>query len=287
MQNCRLHRTYGAESPPKAPNRRHALLGAWLLAGACQSAAVLAQEELRVGAGLEYSTGDYGSVSDTNLWSMPVTGEYTLGALAFRASLPWLRLTGPGDVIPGLGQVGSVKGRRKGDPGTPSTAHRSTESGMGDLSASVTYALPFSAQDQLAFDVTGRIKVPTADEDKGLGTGEFDYAIEAGAYQSLGAQWRLTASLGYALLGSSDAIPLDNIFYGSLGAQFRIDERLTAGLNFALGEATSSFGEARADLSASIAYDLDDNLRLRAYVLKGFADGSPDRAVGMMVEMRF
>lgn len=258
-----------------------------LLAGVLPAAPAFAQEGLSVGAGVEYSTGDYGSVSDTNLWSLPVYGEYVMGPLAIRASLPWLRLTGPGDVIPGLGQVGSVKGRRKGVPGTPSTAARSTESGIGDLTGSVSYELPFSVKDQLVFDVTGRIKLPTADEDKGLGTGEFDYAVEAGAHQFVGQQLKLSATLGYAILGDGGATPLDNIFYGNLGAQYRIDEQFSAGLSLALGQATSSFGESRTDLTASIAYDLDKNYRLKGYVMKGFSDGSPDRGIGVLMEVRF
>lgn len=268
---------------------RHAVrrFGVVLLAGVLPVQAFAAEEGLSLGVGLEYSTGDYGSVSDTDLWSVPFTAQLEMSGLTVRASLPWLRLTGPGDVIPGLGQVGSVKGRRKGQPGTPSTAARSSESGLGDLTGSVTYELPFSTKDQLVFDVTGRIKVPTADEDKGLGTGEFDYALEAGVTQFMGPQLRLNAALGYAILGDSAATPLDNVFYGSLGALYRFDEQTSAGLTFALGEATSSFGDTRADLTAALYYDLGGGMRLKGYALKGFADGSPDYGAGVMVEMRF
>lgn len=258
-----------------------------LLAGVLPAFHASADDGLRMGVGVEYSTGDYGSVSDTKLWAVPVSAEFTMGPLSFGASIPWLRLTGPGDVIPGLGQVGSVKGRGKGLAGTPSTAQRSTESGLGDVTGFVRYDLPFGVKEQLQFDVTARLKVPTADEDKGLGTGEFDYAVEGGVHQWLGTQLRLDATLGYAILGDGGATPLDNVFYGSLGALYRVDEQFSAGLTFALGEQTSSFGDTRADLTAHVSYDLDRNFRIKGYVMKGFADGSPDRGLGVMLEMRY
>lgn len=258
-----------------------------LLAGVLPLQVMAAEEGVSVGVGLEYSTGDYGSVSDTHLWSVPFSAQFAMQGLTVRASLPWLRLTGPGDVIPGLGQVGSVKGRRKGLPGTPSTSTRSSESGLGDLTGSVTYELPVGGKDEMSFDVTGRIKVPTADEDKGLGSGEFDYAIEAGVAQAMGPQLRLRAMLGYAVLGDNAATALDNVFYGSVGALFRFDERTSADLTLALGQATSSFAGRRADLTAAIHYDLGGGLRLKGYALKGFADGSPDYGAGVMLEVRF
>jgi hypothetical protein len=80
---------------------------------------------------------------------------------------------------------------------------------------------------------------------------------------------------------------LDNVFYGSLDGRYLIDDHFSTGLSLALGEATSSFGSTRSALTADIAYDLDANLRLKGYVMKGFADGSPDRGAGVMLEMRF
>ena len=244
-------------------------------------------QTINVGVGLDYSTGDYGSGTDTRILSMPVTGRYAVGPWAFEATLPYLRVSGPGDVVPGLGQVGSVKGHQKGTPGAPSTSVRTTESGMGDLVTGATYSIPTGSPDGLNLDVNGKIKFGTADEDKGLGTGQNDYSIQFDASKAYTPQLSVYVGVGYAILGSSDATPLDNVFFGTVGVRYKIDDRLSAGLGLNLREAAASFTRQQADLRASVSYRLDTNLALQGYVLKGFADGSPNRGIGVHVVWNF
>ena len=59
------------------------------------------------------------------------------------------------------------------------------------------------------------------------------------------------------------------------------------GLEPVLREAASSFSARQADLTASLSYRLDTNLKLQGYVLKGFSDGSPDRGIGVHVVWNF
>lgn len=53
----------------------------------------------------------------------------------------------------------------------------SSESGFGDLNLSLKYAFQEETEGIPAMAFGGRLKVPTADEDKGLGTGKADFGI--------------------------------------------------------------------------------------------------------------
>jgi Putative MetA-pathway of phenol degradation len=246
-----------------------------------------AAQSTQVGVGMEYSRGSYGSVSDTDILSMPFTAKYQTGPWTFQGTLPYLRVKGPGDVIPKLGQVGAVKGRRKGNAGTPSTAVRTTESGMGDVVGAATYSLPLQGTPGITLDLTGKIKFGTADEDKGLGTGEHDVSFQAEAYKAYTPQLTLFAGLGHAILGDSEAIPLDNVFFGYLGGTYKFDDRFTGGLSVNLREAASAFSKDQFDLTASVIFRVTPNMKLQGYAVKGIADGSPDHALGAHVVWNF
>ncbi len=63
--------------------------------------------------------------------------------------------------------------------------------------------------------IGGEIKFATADEDKGLGTGETDYGIFASASKTLIPELIGVASIGYTFVKDPSYINLENVFnYG-------------------------------------------------------------------------
>ena len=96
-----------------------------------------------------------------------------------------------------------------------------TESGLGDILASVTvFDVLASSNGDLAMDLTGKIKFGTADEEKGLGTGEQDYSLQADVFRFFDKA-TLMGTAGYALRGDPESYDLDDTFYASLGASLR------------------------------------------------------------------
>jgi hypothetical protein len=93
--------------------------------------------------------------------------------------------------------------------------------------------------------------------------------------------------MGYAILGDSEATPLNNVFFGTLGATYKFDERITGGLSLGLREEASAFSEQQIDLTAFVTYRINPNMKLQGYALKGLADGSPDHAIGAHVVWNF
>src|SRR5262249_9592797 len=143
-----------------------------------------AETRVSVAAGVEYSTGDYGEPADTEVTAAPLSVRFTTGDWAFRAAVSYLSITGPADFAT-VTEGG----------GTSSVARMGTEEGFGDTTLPVTRSLyPFENHDHY-LDLTGRVRLPTGDEDKGLGVGATDYIAAAelgtsnkkgGAYVSAG-----------------------------------------------------------------------------------------------------
>ena len=83
------------------------------------------QGQLTLGGGLHYSSGDYGTGSTTRITMLSATGSYETGPWLYKATVPYLEVSGDRSVIPGTGRV------RGG------TAPTRTESGLGDIVVSV------------------------------------------------------------------------------------------------------------------------------------------------------
>lgn len=234
-----------------------------------------------LGSGIHYSSGDYGTSATTTILSIPFTARYDREPWSLRASVPYLEVSGPSTVVPGVGAVPNTNPRRRGSP-----AIKGTASGLGDVVASATYAAYYDRRAQLGLDLTGKVKIATADPDEGLGTGEHDLAVLADVWKSFD-RMTLFAGVGRHWLGSSAFIQLDNVWSWSLGASYRIDARDSAGLTYDARERVAASAAPQRELSAFWARRLERAWKAQVYVLKGFADGSPDWGAGLSLAHAF
>src|SRR5690348_18451133 len=93
-----------------------------------------ADGDFSVGVGANYSTGKYGTATETKIWSVPFTARYETDVWTLKLTVPYLRVTGPANVIPDVGNT-SDSGRRR----RTTRALTTTESGLGDVVAAATY----------------------------------------------------------------------------------------------------------------------------------------------------
>lgn len=229
-----------------------------------------AEGSLTFKTGYDYTSGTYGSGSRTEITSIPFIANYETGDWTFKATLPYIRITGADNVIAGVGAV-----RRT------STVTR-TDSGLGDLTAAATYALLADPKSQFGVDLTGKVKFATADSDKGLGTGENDYWLLIDPYKKLG-DVTYFGGLGYGMLGSSATLQLKNVVSANAGLSYKLDQRASAGAMFDYRSKSTDAGADQRELTAFYSRKLGDAYKLQAYALKGFADGSPDWGAGLTV----
>jgi len=239
---------------------------------------------LSFGAGLDFSTGTYGTPDTTTVTSIPLYGQYQTKDWLFKLTIPFVDVAGNGNVLPGLGRVDNSNSRGRGrDPGDTT----GSASGPGDIVGSATYNMLYDANYKWGLDLTGTVKLGTADPDKGLGTGENDYGAQVDVYKNLDNNLTLYTGLGYTILGSSDFIHLNNVFNFVAGGSLKLDAERSVGLQYDAREKVTDDGSPLNELTAFYTQKLDPQWKLQAYVLKGFSDGSPDWGAGVTMQRAF
>lgn len=228
--------------------------------------------KVKLSTGLDYSTGDYGDAEDTEIWYAPVTGKIQKDNITLKLTVPYISIKGPGSVI-GDGDVSSASS------GTTTT----TESGLGDVVGALTYTFDLTPDTYL--DLTGKVKFPTADEDKGLGTGETDYTINTEITQQFGKSY-VYGSAGYKFVGDNDTLDLDNSVLLGVGGGTKVTENTSVGLSYDWRESASG-GDNPSEASAFVSHSLTERVNIQAYGVTGFSDASPDIGGGAMVGYKF
>lgn len=160
------------------------LTSAFLLSLSAHATTTLAEGVFSLTSGVDYSTGKYGQSQSTDITYIPLVTKYETDATTVKLTVPWVQITGPGDVV-GADAI-LVRGN--------SSQKKRTESGLGDVVFTATHTIANIGENRpLILDLAGKIKFATASRTKGLGTGENDYAIGLDAYKPIG---RLTTLFG-------------------------------------------------------------------------------------------
>lgn len=259
--------------PMKTINR--ALFAAFLMAS---DAVMPAENSFSLTLGMDYSTGRYGARQSTDIWYLPLTAKYATGPWILGLTLPYIRITGPGNVVGAAGdavQTGPEEGKI-----------RRTASGEGDIQAAASYNIYRNAAQNLLLDVTARAKLATADAAQGLGTGENDYSLQADLIW-LHDTWAGFVSLGRRKMGDPQGTDFRNPWFGSVGATYspRFPARL--GVAYEMRQPVIAGGSMKSELMVFASHRLTPILTLQAYVVKGFTDGSPDRGGGATISRQF
>ena len=255
-------------------------VGLGMSAHAQQSESLSPQNELSIGA--YYSRGDYGQTLDTSIYYLPVSYKRSFGNWNVQASVPYLEISGAGNVLVNVGGVGREELEVLDNP-----AASSNNRGVGDSVLSATYQMPAFSSAAPFIDLGFEVKVPTANKDKGLGTGAYDYGLQVDAYQQLG-QTTLFATLGYKIRGKSDLFSqMTDSGFVSLGFTRPLNERFSAGVIYDFREAASSTSGETHEVLPYISWAIANEWTLMSYIVKGFTQDSADIAVGMQLNYRW
>lgn len=299
-----------------------------------------------VSAATDFTTGNYGGKTSTDIWYVPFTVRYDKGRASFRVIVPYIDITGPGNVLgPGIGGIdgrGIIVGG--GNPGTGSivvcdesatecsernfdrssnndpdfgtgsdgvtigndkiklkdiselgliggvplggsSAFRTTQSGLGDVISAFSYTMIDHAPTGIAFDITARLKIPTANADKNLGSGQFDYAVQGDLYKTI-SKFTLAATFGYRILGNPSVIPFHNVFYGAASLGYRLSQTVVLGASYTMAQSPVRLQDSR-DITLYLSQRVTDHFRLNVYGLRGFSERSPDWGGGINLRYVF
>jgi len=238
------------------------------------SAVFAGDGELSAGAGIDYSKGNYGTGSETKILSIPFMARYDNDPWKLKLTVPYLRVTGQGDVIPGVGRTG--RGQRG----------ETTESGIGDTVLAATYGVLYEPQSKFGLDLTAKLKLPTGDENRGLGTGSVDETLQAELYKSID-RFTVFGTFGYTFFGRSDVVELKNAAHAEVGASTRLNATDSVGASLYGRERVVEGGSPQRELTFFWNRRVAKAQRLQAYFLLGLADGSPDVGLGVSALFSF
>ncbi|MEM9667951.1 MAG: transporter [Pseudomonadota bacterium] len=225
-------------------------------------------------AGIDFSRGDFGADSTTETLSTPFSARADVGDFRFSVGASWLQITGPGGVV-GDGII--VDGAAAGDV--------ETNSGFGDLTLGVNYNVPAELTGDLLVQLQGRLKVPTADEDQGLGTGELDGGVAVDLAYSLGNFTPFT-TVGFRWRGDPEGADLNNTFNVSVGGSYNLGRGYAVLASYDFREETVDTAEESQEVFGAITGPINDQLRWTFYGSVGFTEGAPDGGVGFQLIWR-
>jgi hypothetical protein len=228
-----------------------------------------ADGRLSIAVGADYSTGDYGASEDTDVWAIPMSLRYRTGAWRFGVSTSWLRVTSPNTVDADGNFIGSG-------------GRRTTEEGMGDIHLSAAYALLDDRDYLVGLDVIGKVKLPTADEDKFLGSGKADYGLNLEIFKAIN-HWTPYWNVGYKWKGDPSDINYKNVWSTSLGFDYKVNRDLIVGVGYDWQQKITQFSQNAQEASAYANYYLNDKNKLNFYLLTGYSDASPDWGSGLVL----
>lgn len=243
-------------------NRVGRSLGLGLVLAFAGSLAHGDEPQFSLSTGLEYSSGGYGGTDDIEELYVPVTGAIYFDRVALGVTVPYLSVRAPN-----------------------ATRETVTQSGLGDVVLSATVFDVFSDYERgLALDVTGKIKIGSADPDKGLGTGEEDYLLLASFYKFFD-HFTLMGSGGFKVRGDPPGVDLNNTLLGSIGGSFAVSEVARAGISYDYREASLQDADPVSEVTVFLARRISETLYLQFFAFGGFSDSSPDWGGGLYVSI--
>lgn len=235
---------------------------------------------------VNFSRGDYGTGEDTDLLYVPFTlGVKPIDRLTLSVTVPYIRQTTQTVTLTGGGVAVRKDQERK--LATDRRSVTRTEHGLGDILAKGQYVL---LEERALFPEISpylKIKVPTADEDKGLGTGEFDETLGVDLSKTFIQRLVAYLALAYTFIGSPAGTDLDNSFSWSIGAAYLVAQPVTL-FGFLEGATAISPGQENPlELRFGAEYKLTKAVKLTGSVNVGLSDGSPDFGFSAGLAFRF
>jgi hypothetical protein len=227
--------------------------------------------------GLEYKKGSYGTSERLETFSAPNSLHVSKGQLQFSASLPYVRIDGPANLVGGGGLLGLPIII---DPTRPGT--RSRRQGIGDLRAAAAYTLPTSS---VGMTFSGEVKLPTASRRKGLGTGATDLALGAELSKSIGPVTPFVG-LGYTLPGDPEGFELRNAVSARAGAAVQMSSNLRAHVAYGHAQSVSAEIEEERQISTGLNANLSNVVSLGVYGSAGLSETAPDIGAGIQLGIR-
>lgn len=254
-----------------------------------------AEETWQLGLSWSYLSGDFGTGSRTDITYVPLSIRRLFDDGDLTLLIPYVSITGDC----GVTLLSGVPNRTDGTcPTTTVTtgsgkqvtrlrATRTTESGIGDLIGRGRFYVTDEQGLIPTVAVTARIKFPTADENQGLGTGEFDKGVGVELSKKLIGDWIGFLDLGYTFIGDPPGLDLNDQWSYDFGAGYYFTKTLLGSLYYEEWRAVVPGFSNPRDLLFAVNHTPTPAARFNAALQIGLSDGAPDYGLTGGLSLRF
>jgi hypothetical protein len=256
-----------------------------------------------IGLGLEVSSGTFGTGSTSTFATAPVIIDwFPTDRIYLELTVPFLyqnsKNTGHAvlgtnvqstakSVARGPMSGGSGNGSGGGMMGGTGGGMFGGDYGLGDITLTSGYTLLVDSETSLNLRPTLYVKFPTADESKGLGTGEYDFGAGVAVSKWLG-NWQPFTEARYILQAAPhDETGAKNFITADAGVAYSWSERFVTSAFTRFGSALFDGMSAPLEARAKMVWRFGERTYADVYALKGFSDGSPDYGGGTAVFVEF
>ena len=242
-----------------------------------------------------HSSGKYGTNATTSVTALMGSARALFEDGDVTLLVPYLSVTGDCAVTLLSGVPNRTGGtcptrtvvNANGKTVTRTKNRQTTESGLGDVVLRGRYYVLDERSFWPTVAVVGQVKMPTADSDRGLGTGKFDE--RAGVETSKRLTHDLVTYLdgGYTVIGKPSGVSLRNQWYADAGLGYYWTEKLLASVYYEWWRSLTAGSQDPQDVLFALNYTTAAAIRLSASVGLGLSDGAPKTAVTGGLSVRF
>lgn len=232
--------------------------------------------------GLEYQQADYGTTDSTGLWRIPLGVGYRLNSFSFFASMPLLFASSDGIVH----VTNKTSSSTSTNLSPTSRSGKNNVSGIGDVTLSGTFYLTPDFHRAISYHLTAAVKLGTADENQGLGTGENDFFLEGGVQKNIDG-FVLAATLGYEISGDAPDFEYENALYGTVSFAIPMSMKRQLGASLFFSQAQLQGTEAPLELTVFYQQAVNKSYSVYYFIANGLSDGSPDYSLGGNVQFYY
>ncbi len=249
-----------------------------------------------LGLGLEFVSGTYGTGTRTNTVYIPFTAAvYPNERLDLSVEIPFVYQSNS-NVVSSLG--GGMRGGQSAANGSTTTSATGVmggssgmgggmgQGGIGDITVKTGYVLVTERESVPQVRPNVFLKIPTADKNKALGTGEYDGGAAIEVLKWLD-NWVAYAEAGYAIQGKSSIISLKDYLYYTVGAGYQVTDALRPMFILKGSTATVAGGDPLLEAHLKLKYQATKHSGLEGYVAKGITTSSSDYGTGLYVYYDF
>jgi len=210
-----------------------------------------------------YSKGSYGLAQDTDVSVVLLSPSVEADGWRLKAAIPYVHLHGPATVV---GTPGSVPATRSAQ-------------GWGDMSVSAGRKIELNKHG-LSAELSAKVKFPTADQVKGLGTGEVDSSAQVEIVKG-GGKLTPFGTLGYQVRGHNPSYPMKDGAFAAAGVAGKVSAKTVMGVTGNWRQPIVAGGKSAFEGLAFVQRKFSPHTRIQAFALHGFTDASPKLAIGV------